>query len=154
LCVGGRGQFERITDLHEFADFLVRVIIADTNNRVHRLVFRLLFFRFFLANQFHERQDATLVAFMHAVDFVHDDGDFARFPEHHIEDIISRHVIISNIINERFVAHIACVVIDRVVSDGFEDFGDKKSFPATGRTIDIDSFFIIHIAAFFVKLGQ
>ena len=130
LFVGRRFQFKAVTYLHEFFDFLVDVVVSNTNDGVERLVFHPLLLRFFLANEFHQGGDADLVAVVHAVDFVHDDGDWFVALVHHVQDIAVGDVVRGDVVDDLFVAHIGRIVDDGVVSVGGQQIRHELGFAA------------------------
>jgi len=115
----GRRQFKDMTDLHEFLDFFVDVIVADADDGIEGLTLHFLSFCLFLTDELDERGNAELVPAVHGFDFVHENGDFLLLLVHHVEDVVARNVVAGDAVNEILVARVARVILDDIVIESF-----------------------------------
>ena len=140
-----RFKLENNTDLHELTDFLIDEIIADANDGIQCVLFLPLFLRLFLADEFDERSDAALVAVVHAINFVHYNGDSLLLSLHHFENILGGNIVGGYALDERLVAHVAGVVMYNVMVDFTEEAFYEMGLAAAGRTVDVNAFFEMDI---------
>ena len=132
-------DFKRYTNFHQLAYFFVHMMISNAYDRIHGHIFQTLLLCFFGAHEFNERVNASLVAVVHAINFIHHNGNALWFALKHGQHAVLAHVVFRYQINNGFIAYITCVIFHHIIIKRFEQLHNKFGFSHAGVTINIYS---------------